>query len=106
MATVALEVVGGWEVVTAGSGDEAYSLALSTAPDAILLDVMMPGMDGPATVVALRADPVTADIPVIFLTAKSPSITAGWPELRLAGVIPKPFNPMTLPAEMSQLLGW
>ena len=67
----------------------------------------MPGVDGPATVAALRADPATRDIPIIFLTAKMPAEdVAEWQVLRLAGVIPKPFDPMTLSADMARLLGW
>ena len=70
VAKAALEIVGGWQVVTAHSGAEARSPGAPERPDAILLDVMMPGVDGPSTVAALRADPATARIPVIFLTAK------------------------------------
>ena len=106
VAGVALEVVGGWEVVTAGSGGEAQVVAVDQQPDAILLDVMRPGMDGPSTVARLRANPVTAHIPIIFLTAKVRSTPDAWPELELAGVIPKPFDPMTLPTQISVLLGW
>lgn len=106
VATVALEVVGGWQVVTARSGSEAQAVALAERPDAILLDVMMPGTDGPSTVLLLRADPATRDIPIIFLTAKVSSRPDAWPELELAGVIPKPFDPMTLPRQVSALLGW
>jgi CheY-like chemotaxis protein len=107
VAKAALEIVGGWQVVTAHSGTEARSQALLQQPDAILLDVMMPGIDGPSTVAALRADPATAQIPVIFLTAKiSSDATETWSRLGLAGVIPKPFNPMTLSADMARLLGW
>jgi CheY-like chemotaxis protein len=107
VAKAALEIVGGWQVVTAHSGTEALTQALLQQPDAILLDVMMPGVDGPSTVAALRADPATAQIPVIFLTAKvSSDKTETWSTLGLAGVIPKPFDPMTLSADMARLLGW
>jgi CheY-like chemotaxis protein len=107
VAQTALELVGGWQVSTAHSGGEAQQQARTEQPDAILLDVMMPGLDGPTTVNALRADPATCDIPIIFLTAKVPSDDLGeWQSLRLAGVIPKPFNPMTLAADMAALLGW
>jgi CheY-like chemotaxis protein len=107
VAQAALELVGGWEVSTAQSGPQAQQQALTEHPDAILLDVMMPGVDGPSTVAALRADPATRDIPIIFLTAKMPSEDFDeWRPLRLAGVIPKPFDPMTLAAEMAALLGW
>ena len=107
VARVALEMVGGWEVITAGSGAEAQRLAASEQPDAMLLDVMMPGMDGPSTVVALQGDEVTRDIPVVFLTAKvGGEGHEQWKHLPVVGVIPKPFDPMTLSAEVARLLGW
>lgn len=107
VARVSLEMVGGWEVLTAGSGSEACEMALQERPDALLLDVMMPGMDGPSTVVALRDDPATRDIPVIFLTAKvGGDGHQEWSDLDVAGVIAKPFDPMSLPAEVARLLGW
>lgn len=107
VASYALELIGGWEVRTAASGLDAQGCARTDRPDAILLDVMMPGMDGPATVAALRADPSTRDIPVIFLTAKLPPDELGaWGQLRVAGVIGKPFDPMRLADEMARLLGW
>ena len=107
VAQTALELVGGWQVSTAQSGGQAQQQARTERPDAILLDVMMPGLDGPATVNALRADPATRDIPIIFLTAKVPSDDLGeWQSLRLAGVISKPFDPMTLASDMAALLGW
>jgi CheY-like chemotaxis protein len=107
VAQAALQLVGGWQVSTAQSGPQAHLQALAEHPDAILLDVMMPGVDGPSTVAALRADPATQDIPVIFLTAKMPSEDLEeWRSLRLAGVIPKPFDPMTLASDMAALLGW
>jgi CheY-like chemotaxis protein len=107
VAKVALEIVGGWTVRTAHSGTDAHDQARADRPDAVLLDVMMPGVDGPRTLKALRADPATSDIPVIFLTAKIPAADGlEWRGLELAGVIPKPFDPMTLAAEMSKLLGW
>ena len=107
VAQSALELVGGWHVSTAASGGQAQQRARAERPDAILLDVMMPGLDGPTTVNALRADPTTRDIPIIFLTAKMPSDDLGeWRPLRLAGVIRKPFDPMTLAADMAALLGW
>ena len=107
VAQAALELVGGWEVLTAQSGPQAQQRALTEHPDAILLDVMMPGVDGPSTVAALRSDPATRDIPIIFLTAKVPSENLEeWRSLHLAGVIPKPFDPMTLATDMAALLGW
>jgi CheY-like chemotaxis protein len=107
VAKVSLEMVGRWEVITAASGAEACQVALREHPDALLLDVMMPGMDGPSTVLALRAEPATRDIPVVFLTAKAGGEGhREWDYLEVAGVIPKPFDPMSLPAEVTRLLGW
>jgi CheY-like chemotaxis protein len=107
VAQTALELVAGWQVSTAESGGEAQQRARAEHPDAILLDVMMPGVDGPSTVQGLRSDPATRDIPIIFLTAKVTADDVGqWGQLGLAGVIPKPFNPMTLATEMAALLGW
>ena len=107
VAEVALGLVGGWEVATATCGSEGLERARSEAPDAILLDVMMPGMDGPTTLAHLKADPGTAQTPVVFLTAK---VRAGERReldgLDVAGIIAKPFDPMTLSAEVSELLGW
>lgn len=107
VAQSALTIVGGWEVMTARSGGEARALAVAQRPDAVLLDVMMPGVDGPTTAADLRDDPATRDIPVIFLTAKMPTDQAEeWGQLHLAGVIPKPFDPMTLSGQVARLLGW
>lgn len=107
VAEVALGIVGGWDVVAASSGAECVRRASEVQPEAILLDVMMPGMDGPTTVEKLREDPATQDIPVILLTAKvQPSELRAWERLDLAGVIAKPFDPMTLAAKVAALLGW
>lgn len=107
VAKASLELVGGWRVSTAASGAEARRRATTEQPDAILLDVMMPGLDGPTTLAGLRADASTRGIPVIFLTAKVASEDLpDWRRLGLAGVIPKPFDPMTLAADIADLLGW
>ncbi len=107
VARLSLEHIGGHAVVTAESGVVAVEAAEREQPDAILLDVMMPGLDGPATLAALRAHEPTAHIPVVFLTAKAREsdrvalLAAG-----AAGVITKPFDPMGLAAEIEALLGW
>lgn len=106
VATLALELVGGLRVSTASSGDAAWQSALRDRPDAVLLDVMMPGLDGPSTLAKLRRDPRTRDIPVIFLTAKTQAGRPPWRDLDIAGVIAKPFDPMTLAAEVGGLLRW
>ncbi len=107
VAKVALEVVGGWQVISVGNGADAQEIARSEQPDVVLLDVMMPGMDGPRTAASLHDDPATRAIPVVFLTAKlADPDTMNTSERNLAGIIAKPFDPMTLAAEISRLLGW
>jgi two-component system alkaline phosphatase synthesis response regulator PhoP len=102
-----LEMVGGHEVLTAGCGRDALAQAVRERPDAILLDVMMPGLDGPATFERLQADPSTADIPVILLTAKLQATDqARFVALGVRAVLSKPFDPMKLPGEVAGLLGW
>ena len=103
---MALESVGKWEVVAAGSGEEALELAARERPDVILLDVMMPRMDGPTTFARLREQADTAMTPVIFMTAKvQKQEVARYLDLGASGVIAKPFDPMTLPDEIRRTLG-
>ncbi|MBA8793174.1 CheY-like chemotaxis protein [Friedmanniella endophytica] len=107
VATAALELVAGWTVLTASSGAQAIEVARREQPDAILMDVMMPGMDGPTAVVELQDDQLTKDIPTILLTAKvQPGDRRNFQQLPLAGVITKPFDPMTLATTVRHLLGW
>ena len=97
IAVVILEDIGGFTVETCGSGREALDKVPSFAPDLILLDVMMPGMDGPTTLRELRKLPQTAQIPVIFMTAKVQAHEIDqYFELGAIGVVTKPFDPMTL----------
>jgi CheY-like chemotaxis protein len=107
VAQVSLELVGEWEVQTASSGRDGVERARSMRPDAILLDVMMPDQDGPATLAQLLSDPTTRDIPVLFLTAKAQaserSHLAG---LGAAGVLTKPFDPLTLARDVASVLHW
>jgi CheY-like chemotaxis protein len=107
VAEVSLAKVGGWEVLTASSGEEGLGKAVAEQPDAILLDVMMPGLDGPSTLARLQADPATASIPVVFLTAKvRRSEQQRWTDLGAAGVLVKPFDPMLLADQVAEMLGW
>ena len=107
VATVALRAVGKWDVLTAMSGLEAIEIAALERPDAILLDVMMPSLDGPATVTRLRQNDATRSIPVIFLTAKQqPSDLERLATYDVAGIIAKPFDPMTLASEVARILRW
>src|SRR5438128_2029593 len=104
VAQLALELVGGFTVAVCGSCREALATAPAFAADLILLDVMMPGMDGPTTLKALRAIPSTAATPVIFMTAKvQPQEVERYKELGALDVIPKPFDPMSLPVTISAI---
>jgi CheY-like chemotaxis protein len=107
VAKLALEVVGGWQVSTATNGHEARRLAAQDRPDVVLLDVMMPVLDGPGTAALLHEDPVTRDVPVIFLTAKTPLSDERLEAVpNLVGVISKPFDPMALVQQIKRLTGW
>ncbi|MFE4104815.1 response regulator [Almyronema epifaneia] len=107
IAQIGLMLECGWQMLTATSGKAGLSLAIAESPDAILLDVMMPDMDGLATLAALQKNAKTRSIPVIFLTAKAQSAD----RRRLygagaKGVITKPFDPTTLASQISGYLGW
>lgn len=105
IARIALESVGGWRTTLVASGPEALEHARRDSPDVILLDVMMPSMDGPSTLAQLRADPQTADIPVIFLTAKVQGVEVErFLALGVAGVLRKPFDPMKLADEVRRIV--
>lgn len=103
VAATALELVAGHRTVTATNGLEALRSARQHRPDAILLDVRMPVLDGLETVRMLRQHADTAHIPVILLTA---SVDGPVPAREISGVIDKPFDPMALGAQISKLLGW
>jgi CheY-like chemotaxis protein len=95
---LSLENLGGFTVKICSSGSDALAEAAAFAPHFIMLDAMMPGMDGPSVLGALRAIPSLIDIPVVFVTAKAmPSEVERFKQLGAVDVIPKPFDPMTLP---------
>lgn len=101
---LALEQVGGFTVEVCSSGSEAVSKVGDFSPDLILLDVMMPSMDGLSTFQALRALPRGGDTPVIFMTAAvQPRELARYKEIGSLGVIPKPFDAMALPRIISDI---
>ena len=101
---LALESLGGFAVELCGSGSEALDRAAAFAPDLIMLDVMMPDMDGPTTLKALREIDQIADTPVVFLTAKVQAYEiAQFKALGAIDVIQKPFDPMTLPETVASL---
>lgn len=100
----ALESMGGFEVSVCGSGFEALETAPALKPDLILLDVMMPNMDGPTTLDKLRNLPATVAMPVVFMTAKvQPHEVAAYRELGAIDVIAKPFDPATLADTVKQM---
>ena len=107
VAALSLEATANWTILTACSGRDGIATAGAEQPDAILMDVMMPEMDGPTTFKLLQQNPATAGIPVVLLTAK----VQGADQRRFAGlgvaaVLFKPFDPLTLAAQISEALGW
>jgi CheY-like chemotaxis protein len=107
VAAMSLETVAGWEVMVANSGAQGLTRAAMYKPDAILLDVMMPGMDGPTTFRELQKNPATAKIPVLFLTAKVQATDrARFAGLGIQAVLVKPFDPLTLSVQIADVLGW
>jgi CheY-like chemotaxis protein len=105
IVALSLEVMGGWSVLTADRGGSGLEMARAHRPDVVLLDVMMPEMDGPTMFSRMQLEPALRDIPVVLLTAK---VQVGhvqvWDSLPVAGVIPKPFNPATLSTEIDALV--
>lgn len=107
VTSLSLSRVGGWDVLEASRGREAIELARVAQPDAILLDLMMPDMDGITTFALLQDDAATRHIQVILFTAKSRvGPTQPWDGLAVAGVLAKPFSPMELAGDVAALLGW
>ncbi len=106
LVRMSLETVTGWTVLVAASGAQGVQTARERSPDAILLDVRMPGLDGPSTFQALREHAVTRDIPVVLLTANPQADERYRASLRLSGMIVKPFDPFALPHRMADLLDW
>lgn len=105
IAQMGLEMAADWNVITASSGKEGLTLAATTQPKVILLDLMMPEWDGKETLQHLKANQSTSSIPVILMTAKTQSaIATDLAELDLAGVITKPFRPLELPEKIISIL--
>ncbi|MBE9229301.1 response regulator [Phormidium sp. LEGE 05292] len=107
LVQISLEVLAGWKVIVAASGEEGLLLAERERPDAIILDVMMPGMDGITFLQELLANPDLQNIPVVFLTAKAELIEPEcFAKLGATGAIAKPFEPLTLHKQVASFLGW
>ncbi|MDJ0591548.1 MAG: response regulator [Pleurocapsa sp. MO_226.B13] len=107
LVKLALEMDLDWEVIAAASGKEGIATAAQEIPDAILLDVMMPEMNGFETFSQLQANPVTESIPTILLTTKTQLTEAGrLHQLGIKGIISKPFDPLTLETDITRILNW
>ncbi len=105
VAQMSLEGLTSWQVIAAESGEDALRKVADKTPDVILLDMMMPGMDGPATFAKLRERPELASVPIIFMTAKVQTHEIeGYRQLGAAGVITKPFDPMSLADDIRQIV--
>ena len=103
----ALQRIAGWDVLLATNGLDALRIAADEQPEAIVLDAMMPGMDGSETARRLAADERTAHIPVLLLTAKTIANVADLrDELHIVAVLRKPFDPRTLATQIEHALGW
>ena len=106
-AVLSLRTMAGWDVAEAYCGAQAIESATQHQPDAILLDVMMPAMDGPAMLGKLRAARATSHIPIVLLTAKLKAVHDGsLSHLPVAAILPKPFDPLRLASQVAEALGW
>jgi CheY-like chemotaxis protein len=107
VAAASLRTVGGYRVLSTGDPEEGLRLARAEAPDGVLLDVSMPGMEGPEVLAALKGDPETRDIPVVIFTGDSRSVATGrWRDLGASGAVAKPFDFPLLPAQFARMVGW
>jgi CheY-like chemotaxis protein len=107
VTALSLETIAGWQVILAPSGAQGIRRASLEQPDAILLDVMMPDIDGPTTYQILKQNGNTAHIPVLLLTAKvQGQDRRKLDELGAAAILSKPFDPLTLADQISEILGW
>ncbi|MBD2341726.1 response regulator [Calothrix sp. FACHB-156] len=107
IAKLGLELGAGWNVLTACCGQDALNIAAKSPVDVILLDMMMPDMDGRTTLQKLKANPATKEIPVILLTAKvQESDQDCFTGLDVAAIFAKPFRPLKLAGQISEALGW
>lgn len=104
---VTIRKIAGWSVITAMTGTEGISKAKTEAPDAIILDISMPDLDGFQVFERLQSDPLTRSIPVVLLTAKAlPSDRRRFATMGVSGVITKPFDPVAICHQVARFLGW
>lgn len=105
IAELSLSSIGGYATFSAESGEEGVQLVRQHRPDAVLVDMMMPGLDGLATLELIQSDPTIATIPVIFLSGRAgPADEEKYRAAGAAGVIAKPFDPMSLAGEVAAIL--
>jgi CheY-like chemotaxis protein len=106
-AASTLQITAGWDVVEAYCGAQAIESATQQQPDAILLDVMMPAMDGPAMLAKLRTTRATSHIPIVLLTGNVQAVQNGsFSHLPVAAILLKPFDPLRLASQVADALGW
>jgi CheY-like chemotaxis protein len=107
VAALSLEATAGWQVFTANSGAHGIEAAIAQQPDAILMDVMMPGVDGPTTFREMQKISSIAHIPVLLLTAKVQGVDKRrFADLGVAAILFKPFDPLTLAEQINEALQW
>jgi CheY-like chemotaxis protein len=107
VAALSLEATAGWQVLTANSGAQGIQTAIAQQPDAILMDVMMPGVDGPTTFREMQQIPSISHIPVLLLTAKVQGVDKRrFADLGVAAILFKPFDPLTLAEQIAESLQW
>ncbi len=107
VAALSLEATAGWKILTASSGSEGIEVAVAHQPDAILMDVMMPGVDGPTTYRIMKENPAISHIPVLLLTAKVQGVDKRrFADLGVAAILFKPFDPLTLAEQIAEALHW
>lgn len=107
IAKISLKITKQWEILSAASGEEGVEIALAEQPDAILLDVLMPGMNGLATLKELKNYPAAETIPVILLTATvKKAMQEEFFHLGAHGILVKPFDPGILGEQIASTLGW
>jgi CheY-like chemotaxis protein len=107
VAALSLEATAGWHILTANSGASGIEIAVAEQPDAILMDVMMPDVDGPTTFRKMQHNPAITHIPVLLLTAKVQGVDQRrFAGLGVAAILFKPFDPLTLAEQISDVLGW
>jgi CheY-like chemotaxis protein len=105
IAQMGLEMATDWNILCASSGEEALAIAATKQPDIILLDMMMPDMDGRTTLQKLKANPTTQQIPVILVTAKiQQSEQESFADMDVAAVLAKPFRPLKLADQINAVL--